>query len=150
MTDRTGTRPCPEHRRAVTDPVAPGGRRAAVAPLGPRPARSNGVPHRHLGPVGPAPCRRSGARVRRRRLGVAAVVAAALGLLAAPIWGHPTPLGVTPPSGVVRTVTVAPGDTLASIASRTEPGRDRAVVVAELRAELGGAPLTPGMRLQLP
>lgn len=147
---RTSTRACSDHRPMASDQVRLGGHRSVGGPHALRPTRAGRVAHRHLVPAEPAPCRRPCAQARRRRLGLAAVAAVVLGLLAAPIWGHPTALGIRPPGGVTRTVTVAPGDTLVSIARRAEPGSDTATVVVELRAELAGAPLAPGMRLRVP
>lgn len=75
-----------------------------------------------------------------------------MGLLAAPIWGHATSLPTNPAGAGTsqRTYTVQAGDTLAGIARHLDPGADQQQVVAELRAEIGGAPLRPGTRLVLP
>lgn len=76
-----------------------------------------------------------------------------MGLLAAPIWGHgqPLPAGTAQQVGVThRSYVVQPGDTLAGIVRRFDPGADQARAVAALRSELGGAPLRPGAVLVLP
>ncbi|MDA8267949.1 MAG: LysM domain-containing protein [Actinomycetota bacterium] len=81
-------------------------------------------------------------------------MAGALGLLAAPIWGHPTAVGVIPVSPTAatfpRVYVVQRGDTLRSIASRVDGGQNERAVVTDLRAQLDGAPLAPGLRLVLP
>ncbi len=78
----------------------------------------------------------------------------ALALLAAPVWGHPTPVGTVPvaasAAATPRVYVVQPGDTLQSIARGVDGGRDSAAVIADLRGQLDGAPLVPGVRLVLP
>lgn len=56
------------------------------------------------------------------------------------------------PAGPRATVVVRPDDTLWSIAARTEPGRDRFVVIDQIRRLNGIADYTvqPGQRLILP
>lgn len=97
-------------------------------------------------------CRGPSRQDRLRRTAAAVIFFGALALLAAPIWGHRQPLAVAPmvQPGVQRTIVVAPGDTLAGIARRFGPSQESPVTVAELRSELGGRRLVPGMRVQLP
>ena len=125
-----------------------------------RPGRPRGAPHH--GAVRTAhrralPRYRHQVVLRRQRLrrtlgGVA--VAGALGLLAAPIWGHPTAVGGIPASPAVatfpRVYVVQRGDTLRSISLRVDGGRNERAVATDLRAQLNGAPLAPGVRLVLP
>jgi hypothetical protein len=58
------------------------------------------------------------------------------------------PGSVSTPRGYVYVA--RPGDTLWSIASRVEPGRDPMALVDQLESQIHGATLQPGMRLLLP
>lgn len=146
---RLGQRSCPGHRRHVERPGRGGG---ATVPLAHAPRRGAVEPHRHLGPPPGGARLHLSRRQRLQRTVVVALVAVAMGLLAAPIWGHATSLPTNPAGAGTsqRTYTVQAGDTLAGIARHLDPGADQQQVVAELRAEIGGAPLRPGTRLVLP
>lgn len=89
-------------------------------------------------------------RVRRRRLAVVLVGAAATGLWASPLAHAFGPS--QPDSGVEHSVVVRPGDTLWSIAQRVAPSEDPRAVVDELIASNRVDPgwLVPGQRLVVP
>lgn len=156
LDERTDHRSCVEHHRTT----ARGRRTTRAAGLGaaapravPIHARPTPTPvTRHHRASEAAVCRRPTRRYRLRRTGLAVAVTGAMALLAAPIWGHPQAVTATPVAVAVshRTYVVQAGDTIASIARQLEPGRDQRQIVDDLRAQLGGAPLRPGMTLQLP
>ncbi|WP_375491654.1 LysM peptidoglycan-binding domain-containing protein [uncultured Jatrophihabitans sp.] len=120
----------------------------------PRPARpdrlgaSISVLHRPQSPAQAAP-------LRLTRRGVL-VLAALVGALAmALLWAGASSARSDAAAGAparVRAVTVVPGDTLWSIASRVAPGRDPRAEVAALqhRNHLSGADLVPGQQLRVP
>jgi hypothetical protein len=72
------------------------------------------------------------------------------GLLASASQGPTSvlPGSVRTPAGYVYVA--RPGDTLWTIATRVEPGRDPEALVTELESQIHGATLQPGMRLLLP
>lgn len=93
---------------------------------------------------------------RRRRLAAAALLVAVLVtalllanavLAGAAGGGTPTPAAGTSSAEVH---VVQPGDTLWSIAREIAPGQDARIVVDQLVALNGGAPLQVGQRLVLP
>jgi hypothetical protein len=85
--------------------------------------------------------------------GATAAQASALALSVALIWfarlSAPQPTAAPP---APRAVTVAPGDTLWSIAQRTQPGADPQTVVPGIMSanHLSGATVTVGQRLWVP
>jgi hypothetical protein len=90
-------------------------------------------------------------RLTRRGVIVLALAIAALGL--GLVWfGRASAPQPAPAPPVLGAVTVAPGDTLWSIASRVAPQRDPRAEVAALarRNHLAGVDLTPGQVLQVP
>jgi hypothetical protein len=97
--------------------------------------------------------RRVSPAVRRRRT-LLAVTALALVGLALPLSGtggasHPTGPAPAATGGPVSYV-VQPGDTLATIVERVDPGVDPAPVVARIAGELGSAVVVPGERITVP
>jgi hypothetical protein len=141
-----------EFAPAVPLPQAPRRRLAAVPSLPsalvvPPPDAQVTVLHRP-GTAGQA------APLRLTRRGVVVVAAALTALGAALVWlaaasAAPAPTQAAPR---VHAVTVAPDDTLWSIAGRVAPGRDPRAEVAALqrRNRLAGVDLTPGQRLLVP
>jgi hypothetical protein len=100
---------------------------------------------------------RTSRRLHRRRVATALVVLGLLVLLALPVAalggrpldGHPS----APPAGTSGhqvTYVVQPGDTLWSIASRLDPGRDPRPLVRELASRIGSQVVYPGERIVLP
>jgi len=97
-------------------------------------------------------------RLRRRRLSVALFVAIATIALSLPLTslgtvtvsGQATPGGL--PAGLVdgSLYVVQPGDSLASIASRINPGADQARLISQMRHSIGSSTLVPGEHIQLP
>lgn len=128
----------PTGARSANDPT----------PLRPTPVRPT--------PLRPAPSMRT---LRRRR-----VAAAVVGLLsvagvvqvahlgAALLGGGPltAPEESTSRPAAAHVYVVQPGDTLWSIAARTEPGADPRVLVQRLTDETGGAALRPGQAIVVP
>lgn len=99
-------------------------------------------------PADPAPV---GWRLTRRGVVVVAAVVLALGL--GLIWlARASAPRVAPAASVPRVVTVAPGDTLWSIAGRVAPGTDPRAEVAALQRRNGltGVELVPGQVLRVP
>jgi Tfp pilus assembly protein FimV len=90
-------------------------------------------------------------RLTRRGVVVLALAVAALGL--ALVWAAAlsAPSSAAAPAGGPSVVTVHPGDTLWSIASRVAPQRSPAAEVATLQQlnHLGSAELVPGQRLHV-
>jgi LysM repeat protein len=118
----------------------------------PEPARGHRVPDRPLAPVLRLHPPADPVAVRLTRRGVVvlalAVAALAVGLLALARASAPH----APATAKPATVTVAPGETLWSIASRVAPDRDpRAEVAALERANhLSGPAIVPGQVLRVP
>src|SRR5258707_166098 len=84
---------------------------------------------------------------RRRRLGALLVVAGALvvtGQAGAALGGSSLAAPERRPTVPAHVVTVRPGDTLWTIASRLRPGEDPRSVVDRLSAARHGGPLQPG------
>jgi LysM repeat protein len=100
-----------------------------------------------------APADAGTAPLRLTRRGVVVLTVAVLALGVALIWlarlSSPQPAAVAP---APHAVTVQPGDTLWSIASRVAPGRDPRAEVAALqrRNHLDGVQLLPGQVLRVP
>jgi Tfp pilus assembly protein FimV len=91
-------------------------------------------------------------RVRRRRVGIAAVVSVGLAFsLPAAAGAVRSDAGAMRPV-VARQYVVVPGDTLWRIAVRADPGRDPRVVVDQIERENAVEPgsLQPGQVLVLP
>ena len=97
---------------------------------------------------------------RRGRIVVLALIAASMVLVAALAWLAGTARADAARSGVpssavyhsLRTVTVQPGQSLWSIASRYEPGSDPRDVIQQIidLNALGGTSVQPGQQLWLP
>ncbi len=86
-----------------------------------------------------------------RRRGMILVLAAVLGVLAMPIGAIAGTSGASGGALVVgATYVVRPGDTLWSIATRLDPGRDPASLVTRMAAETGSRAVVPGEHLVLP
>lgn len=143
-----------EFAPTVHIPVARSHALAPVPAVPPRPARldrpdaSISVLHRPQSAAHAAPV-----RLTRRGVFVLAVVVGALAM--ALLWAATSSARSDAATGAaarVRAVTVAPGDTLWSIASRVAPGRDPRAEVAALqhRNHLSGADLVPGQQLRVP
>lgn len=109
----------------------------------------------------PAPRRVSPAVARRRRLGIATLVAGAallmmagsLVLQAVRTGGGPlTTPGAAPGIHLAsdQVWVVQPGDTVWSIAQTADPGADVRPLVDRITAELRGQPLYPGERILIP
>jgi hypothetical protein len=108
----------------------------------------------------PAPRVRAlnGSIVRRRRRLVLGAVVVALVLLSFPLQalGGKTVTGQSAPSGVTAGLPdgslyiVQPGDTLASIAHRINPGGDQAALIRALRTTVGSPVVVPGEHIVLP
>jgi Tfp pilus assembly protein FimV len=89
-------------------------------------------------------------RVRRRRLAALAAAVVAVGLLSGPVANAVGVAGASRSPG--RTYVVRPGDTLWSIATRTDPSTDPRLLVGAITAanRLDPAALVPGQRLRIP
>ncbi len=86
-----------------------------------------------------------------RRRGTILVLAGLLAALALPIGAIAGTSGASDGALVPgATYVVRPGDTLWSIATRLEPGRDPASFVARMAAETGSRAVVPGEHLVLP
>jgi hypothetical protein len=90
-------------------------------------------------------------RARLRRTGLFVLGLSLLGALSVPVsalagTGSAPVASLTPGS----TYTVAPGDTLWSIASRLNPGGDPRSIVARLAAETGSDTVVVGEQIRLP
>jgi nucleoid-associated protein YgaU len=129
-------------------------RRLTAVPAQPAPAR---VPERPVATVAELHRPRAvehAAPLRLTRRGVVVVAALVSALGAGLVWLAAASATTPASSGAARgvqVVTVAPGDTLWSIASRVAPGRDPRAEVAALqrRNHLGGVDLSPGQRLRV-
>jgi LysM repeat protein len=132
-------------------------RRLTAVPAQPAPARAPERPvatvaelHRPRAAEHAAPL-----RLTRRGVVVVAALVSALGAclvwLAAASATTPASSGAAHAAQGAQVVTVAPGDTLWSIASRVAPGRDPRAEVAALqrRNHLAGVDLSPGQRLRV-
>jgi nucleoid-associated protein YgaU len=88
-------------------------------------------------------------RVRRRRTTLAVAAALLSGVVLGPV-GHVFAADAAPRRP--RTVVVRPGDTLWSLAERTDPGEDPRVASDAIAAanDLEAGSLVPGQRLVLP
>jgi hypothetical protein len=118
--------------------VGPADRPGRVVPL-----------HRRPSGVG----RRTSPEVRRRRtlLAVMGLLLAGLALPLGGTGGHSHATGSVPAgTGVPVVYTVQPGDSLWSIAERTDPSADPRPLVARLAAQTGSDTVTPGERIVLP
>ena len=101
--------------------------------------------------------RRQAARIRRRRIVLAALTLGMLVALALP-WGgaggHTLATrgsvlaGATLSAGT--TYVVQPGDTMWTIAERLDPSGDPRVIVSQLEQQVGSETLQPGQRIVLP
>jgi hypothetical protein len=101
----------------------------------------------------PAPLRIPRRRVRRRRT-LLAMMGLALALLAFPLGGFGGASHTTESASAVQihpgSYIVRAGDTLWSIAQRTDPTGDPRPMVSQLAAEIGSYNLVPGERVVIP
>jgi nucleoid-associated protein YgaU len=90
-------------------------------------------------------------RLTRRGVVVLTALVVVLGITLVWLARSSAPRAADPAGAGPRTVTVAPGDTLWSIASRVAPDQDPRAEVAALqqRNHLAGAELTPGQVLRI-
>jgi LysM repeat protein len=90
--------------------------------------------------------------VRLTRRGRIVILAALLVIAGVPVVLAAAPGEAAAPAGPAPTTVVRPGDTLWSVAGRYAPGRDRFLVIDEIRRLNGITDYTvhPGQRLVLP